>query len=231
MDLFPIVLLIACFFIGLFTLYTVSNDDFILLRKHITVTKIFDIAFLTVIVGLFAARLFYVVFHFSPGFLNPLVFFLFPYFPGLSLSGGIIGGVILLIIYSFSGKLPAGRIFDIFSLSLFSTLPLGLVMEFIVSKKVLPSFFLLGGACIALVVYINLFRHFQKGTNKDGSISFLFLASFSLIMFLTHAVGREKTLFLLTYDTILLALLFIVSTFLFIQKEKPFARIWRFFRI
>lgn len=203
MDIFPIVLIIFCFFVALLVLYALANDDFVLLRKHITITKIFDMAILTLGFALFAARLFYVISHFSPGFLNPLVFLLFPYFPGLSVGGGIIGGMLFIVIYSYKAKLAVGRIFDIFSLALFSALPVGLLMY-------LHLAFLLG-AVISVLIFVFIFRNFQKGHLKDGSIGLLTLTSFSVITFLTGLIW-EKDLSLLVIS--------FVSTALLVRQEK-----------
>lgn len=209
--------ILSCLFIALFVLYTLANDDFVLLRKNIIIIKIFDIAILTLGFGLFAARLFYVVFHFTPGFLNPLVFFLFPYFPGLSLGGGIIGGILFLVAYSYKAKLAVGRIFDIFSLSLFSVLPVGLLMQILIIKKnVFPLLVLLLGAVLSAFVFILLLRNFQKGNLKDGSIGLLSFTLFSFITFLTGLVGKKD---------ILLVIIFLVSTVLFIRQEKLYLKI------
>jgi len=64
-------------FIFLFTLYCFVRDDYILFRKNISIERIFNIAFLLFGAFLVSARFFYVVFNFSPKFLNPLVFLVF----------------------------------------------------------------------------------------------------------------------------------------------------------
>ncbi|MBI2431222.1 MAG: prolipoprotein diacylglyceryl transferase [Candidatus Levybacteria bacterium] len=219
MDIFPVVVLVFCLLISLFALYLLANDDFVLLRKQVLITKIFDIAFLIFGVSLFSARLFYVLFHFDQTFLSPFVFLLFPYFPGLSLPGGIVGGVLFFFSYSHSAKLPIGRVFDVFSLSLFSALPLGLLMQFLVIKKEFFAILLLFlGVAASIFFFIMFIRSFQKGNFKDGSIGFLSLSCFSLIAFIAEFVGKKE-------NDVLLIGVFLVSAVFFVHQEKPFLKI------
>ena len=221
MDIFTLFSIILCFFIALFVIYALANDDFVLLRRHVVVTNLFDLAFITFFIGLFFSRFTYVLFHFSFGFLNPLVFFIFPYFPGLSLSGGIIGAGVFLFFYSNVAKLPKERICDIFSVALFSTLPLGLFLLAIVGKKTLTI--LLSETILIIVSFVFLVflvRFFQKGSFKDGGIGLLSLGIFSLISFLAEfLISSERFIFFLSIDQLLLLCLFIFSIVFFIRQE------------
>lgn len=228
MDLFSLMLIVICFLTFLFTLFAIANDDFILLRKHVTATKVFDIAFLTLFIGIFSARIFYVVFHFSPGFLNPLVFFIFPYFPGLSVPGGIIGGLMFLALYALATKLPMDRIFDVFSLSLFSVLPIGILMELLISRKFFVSLAFGGAFIISVLLLIVILRLFHKGDLKDGSISFFSLFSFSAIAFFAGFIQKkEKWIYFLNKDDILYLVIFFIAVGFFIKQERIFFRIKR----
>src|SRR3989344_4407799 len=109
---FFIIFLLLGLFLSLFTIYYLSRDDLILLRKDVTIEKVFNLAFIIFFGGLFFARLAYGILYSTKIFLNPLKFFLFPYFPGLSLTGGIAGGVLLLFLILRFKNLPIGRIFD-----------------------------------------------------------------------------------------------------------------------
>ena len=88
---FYIIVLSICLFVSLFLIYTLSKEDFILLRKDISMDKLFNFIFLIFIVGLFSSRVIYAIIYSPRMFLNPLLFLLFPYFPGLSLLGGVVG--------------------------------------------------------------------------------------------------------------------------------------------
>lgn len=222
MDIFPLLSLSFCFFIALLVIYILANDDFVLLRRHVSMTNLFDIAFLTFFVSMFFARLMYVLFHFSPGFFNPLVFFLFPYFPGLSIGGGLIGGLLFLFLYLRYIKLSHDRILDIFSISLFSALPIGLFYLAVIGKKTLTIIFAEGILIIISFVFLLvLIRFFQKGESvHDGNVSFLSLSIFSLICFLAEFFFKADRFFLFfNNDQIILFFLFILLIGIFIWQE------------
>lgn len=226
MDIFTLFLIALCSFVMLFVIHSLAIDDFVLLRKHVTMANLFDLAFITFIIGLFSARLIYIIFHFSPGFLNPLVFFIFPYFPGLFLGGGLIGSIIFLFFYTSFLKLPKERIFDIFSISFFSTLPIGLLLFAIHGKKTLTTVF--SEVILIIISFIFLFfivRFFQKGSMKDGSISLLSLCIFSFTSFIAQFfLQKEKVFYFLSIDQIILFCLFIFSFLVFIKQEYLFFR-------
>lgn len=226
MDIFTLFLIVFCFFIMLFVIHSLAIDDFVLLRRHVTMVNLFDHALITFVIGLISARLIYIIFHFSPGFLNPLVFFIFPYFPGLSLGGGVVGSIIFLFFYTSLLKLPKERIFDIFSISFLCTLPIGLFLLAIKAKKT-PTIILSEGILIiiSIVFLAFLIRLFQKGSIKDGSISLLSLCIFSFISFLAQFfLQKEKVFFFLSIDQLILFCLFIFSLLFFIKQEYLFFR-------
>lgn len=227
MDIFTLLFILFCLFIALFMIHVLANDDFVLLRRYVSMTNLFDIAFMAFFIGLFFARVLYVLFHFSVGFLNPLVFFIFPYFPGLSLSGGIVGVVVFLFLYSNFLKLPKERIYDLFSVSFFSTLPVGLFALTVIGKKTFTVLLAEGILVIvSFVLFLILIRFFQKGGNmKDGSISFLSLGIFTFISFLAEFfITNERFIFFLSKDQIVLFCLFIFFTGFFIWQEYSFLR-------
>lgn len=227
MDIFSPLFLLLCFFVALFTAYSLANDDFVLLRRHVSITNVFNIAFVTFFIGLFSARVIYVVFNFSAGFLNPLVFFLFPYFPGLYLGGGMVGAMLFLYFYLSITKFPKERICDVFSIALFSTLPIGLLMLATIGKKTLTVIFSeIILTVVSFVFLLFLLRFFQKGVVRDGSISFLSLSLFSLISFLAEfLIIRQRVFFFFSIDQLLLFGLFIFFTGMFVWQEYfPFRK-------
>ena len=140
---FYILILLLCFVIFLFCLHFLARDDFIFLRKNITMEKIFNLAFLLAFVGLFSSRLAFVLLDFHTIYFNPLVFFIFPYFPGLSLAGGMLGSVGFLLYFASLQKLPFQKLFDFFSLSFLSAVSTGSLGLFLLSgNHVLPPCFL-----------------------------------------------------------------------------------------
>lgn len=125
---FLILVLLFCFFIFLFALYLLTRDDFVFIRKDVSLEKVFNMAFTTFAASILGARILYVILNPSSNFFNPLVFLLFPYFPGLSLVGGVGGGVLFLVFLCKYQKLPMGRLLDFFSISFLSALPMGITV-------------------------------------------------------------------------------------------------------
>lgn len=211
-------------FVFLFCLYVLSNDDTVLIRKNMTLEHTFNVAFFVVFAGLFFARLFYVFFHFSASFLNPLVFLLFPYFPGLSLAGGVIGASLFLFVYSKRKKLPAFRLFDFFAFSFFCALSLGFLNIFLLGKKPFFSFeFFLISLHIGLFVIfaLILLPMQQRKALKEGNLGLVVLIVFSVITFSVHVVQRNpKAMWVISGEEYLLILLFFVSVVLLTAKER-----------
>lgn len=216
-----VALLIFCFLVFLFCVYIFSHDDFVLMRRNVSLERVFNLAFLTALVGLFFARFFYVLFHFHLGFLNPLVFFLFPYFPGLELTGGVVGAVLFLQIFSF-GKLPKMRLFDIFSLSFLCALSVGILLHIIFLQKTI-----VWHDFVVPLLYLALFilsaRIFLRVVLKDGSLGLLFLLAFSLISFVVGRIKAENKLFLSNEDFILIEM-FLLSLVFLLKQENLLAR-------
>ena len=96
---FFILVLLVCLLLFLGSLYFLASDDLVLLRKDTSLERVFDMALVMTFSSLLSARILYVVLNPGPGFLNPLVFFLFPYFPGLSLTGALIGALFAFFLF------------------------------------------------------------------------------------------------------------------------------------
>ena len=224
MNFFIIFILIALF-ISLFCIYYLSRDDLILLRKDVTIERIFNLAFVVFLGGLFFARLSYGVLYSTKIFLNPLMFFLFPYFPGLLLTGGIIGGVLLFFFITKSKNLPIGRIFDIFSISFLSSLSLGYFGFFLLSGWNLLSvkpFFLIIIYVVLFLVFLKYIHQFLlKGILKDGSGGLLFLVSFSFISLIINIFDSLKSNpFSGRPENPILFIILVISAVAFIKQEK-----------
>ena len=224
------VTLFICFFIFFFTLFIFSQDDFIFLRKNIPMERVFNVAFIVGLSGLFVARLFFVIFHFSPQYLHPLVFLVFPYFPGLSIFGGIAGGLSVLFLYSLYRRLPVGRFFDFFSFSFLLSSTGGLLIEevvrllgkktFVLSNMVSPILFTI----LSLVFIFFLLPMHKRGELKEGSLGLLFLLSFSVLFLIAETLSVSQKLFFdLTPESLLVIPILIASTVLFIRRENFFS--------
>ncbi len=219
MDLLFIPLLI-CFFFFLYVVYELCRDDFVILRKNIPMEKIFNAAFMVAISGLVVSRLFYVLSHPSTSFLNPLVFLIFPYYPGLSLIGGIIGGIISSIAVSKNWGMPTGRILDFFTMAFVSVFPLGFLLATLTSHQRLgfTTFILLLVYVLFFVVIWNFLLPKTMGAKlKDGSLSSISVTLFSLIYILSNVLVNSKNI--LNLENVFALLLFIVSLAFLIQHE------------
>lgn len=221
MNLIFLIILIS-FFIFLYFLYYLCRDDFVIVRKDIKMEKIFNMAFLTAFVSLFSARFFYVLFNPLPQFLNPLGFLAFPYFPGLSLIGTIIGASVFIYIYASFKKMPIGKMFDLFTLSFIEVLPIGLLGTFIL---VLGKTTLLFNVIFVMSIFIFLgfmkiiYPFSSKGEIKDGSLSLIFLLFFSFLYFITKLFIDIKNFSFLNLENIALLIVLFSSTILLLNQE------------
>ena len=198
MQFFIFVLLI-CLFIFLYCVYVLANEDFIFLRRDVTMEKIFNIIFLGSLISLFMSRLFY-GFSAKDIFANPLVFLLIPYFPGLSLLGGVVGAgaYLLFLMRHRKNPLPMGRMCDFFSIAFLISLSVGFIGNFMFSEEGIA--FIKAG--VQAVLYFILFIIFLKfflpqllsGKFKEGKITFLFLICFSVVNLVANAFLKIKIL-------------------------------------
>lgn len=220
---FFILTLLICLFIFLYCMYILSNDDFIFLRRDLTMEKLFNIIFIGSLFCLLFARLFY---GFSAGgiFSNLFVFLLFPYFPGLSLLGGVVGaGVYLIFLAERQNELPLGRMYDFFSISILMALSIGFMgyLLFIENTMFIKTIL---GSIIYLALFIIFLKYFLPkmltGKFKEGTISLLFLSCFSLISLILNAFAKINVLkYFSNFENIILILM-LISSVGFITKRE-----------
>lgn len=225
MQFFILVLLI-CLFVFLYCVYLLANDDFIFLRRDVSMEKLFNIVFLGALTCLFFSRLFYGIFYAKNILSNLFIFLLFPYFPGLSLLGGVLGaGAVFLFLAKQKNPLPLGRISDFFSIAFLITLPIGFLGYFMFSESGFP----IQRAGGLIITYFILFIIFARlllprllsGKFKEGSITFLFLISFFTTSLVNNLIGWEGKVFnlRLTPENFILALI-LISLTIFIAKQE-----------
>ena len=227
MEIFVPLVIAACFIVFLFCLFVLSKDDFLFLKKNITLEQVFNIAFVAGLVGLFVARSFYVIFNFAPGFVNPLVFLLFPYFPGLSILGAVIGIGFTVFVFLRGGKMPVFHVFDFFSIAFLAAASFGFALSGarsvvekdpqMVLKLILPLAYI-----TTFIFFMRFFLHWRRiGELKEGSISLLFLLFFSFFQF-SYNFAKST----LGVENYLLIPIFVISLALFIKNEE-FVDQWR----
>lgn len=204
-------------FICLFVLYSLSKNDFMLLRKDISLTYIFNCFFITLFAGFIAGRLFYILDVKKFTFLNPIIFFHFFRYSGFSWFGMILGGAINLY-FLIKDKKALPRIFDIFYLSLYLLFIFTYIFSLnsplhLIFKVLILLFFTL--------LYI-LFLNFHKSfTLKDGSIFLILLMIFSIGNFFDQIFNKEDIIiFYFSLSQFISLLVFLSSIFLLLKNEK-----------
>jgi prolipoprotein diacylglyceryltransferase len=227
---FFILVLLVCLFVFLYCVYVLSNDDFIFLRRDVTMEKLFNIIFIGALASLFFSRLFY-GFSAKNILSNPFVFMLFPYFPGLSLLGGVVGAgaYFLFLMRRQENLLPLGRIYDFFSIAFLISLPIGFIGY---------SLFLGKGMEIKLgveaILYFSLFIVFLKfflprllnGKLKEGTIAYLFLICFSVISLISNAFSKINILgYFKNFENIALILIFLSLLVMLARHESLLLKI------
>lgn len=219
---FFIIVLVFCLVLFLYRIYHLANDDYVLVKKNITLEDIFNAVFICSFIALLISRIFYVFMNPSPLFFNPLGFLLFPYFPGLSSTGAIIGGTLTLLVYARIKEIPVGRVFDFFSISFIFVLPFGVIGYFLLSQDFTV------GNIVKLVLYsvlliasnVYLYPKASSLEIKDGTISFLFLIFFALISLLASAIDHPGTNYFLSHkENFILLFILVVSVSLILKQE------------
>lgn len=217
-----VLILIICFSIYLYNLFYFSHEDFLIIRKDIAMGKIFNLVFLTGFIALLSARIGFVIFNPSALYLNIIGFIAIPYFPGLSLIGGIVGGMIFAAIYSKVKKLPIGKIIDLLTISLLGVLPIGFLLVFIstLGRTNLSFNILFFASLIISVIFIKIiYRFCENGELKDGSFSMIFLSIISLIYFLVNLFINLKNFSFLQPENMFLFIIIFTSLILLVNHE------------
>lgn len=212
------------FFIFLFCLYILSKEDYIFVWKNVTLENIFDLAFINLPISIFAARLAFVLLHPQWKYFEPLIFLAIPYYPGLSLSGGIIGSMIFLFLITKRKKMPSGRVFDVFSLAFLLTLSLSFllfqIIQFFSTKHIV--FINIGLILAYFIAFIVFSYRFLRDIAKEGSTTLGILLLYSFLSLLVAGIMNfPKNILVLLREQILLVLLFFaVSTIILMRTKK-----------
>lgn len=222
-----ILLFAASAFVFFLSLFTLARDDYILLRKNVTLENVFNVGFLVLFAALLSARFVYVVLHFKSLFLHPLVFLVIFYYPGLSLTGGILGAVAFLFGYCIVRRFPSGRLFDLFSVSFLWMLAAGFVLAIVIRlvKKVPFVWFHIAPAALFVLITIVfaafLIPVYRRGRLRDGSLGLLFLISLFLASCVMSFFGTGSLLSrVMNHETIILLPVAGYSAFLLVTREK-----------
>jgi prolipoprotein diacylglyceryltransferase len=191
-------------------------------REDITVNKVFSIAFITGLITLFSSRLFYVLFNWSSNFSSLIGFFAINYFPGLSLVGALIGGLIFLVFYCNVKKMPKGKIIDLFIRSFIGVLPIGFILIYISylgKTSLIFNIMLIVSIIIALVFIKPLYKLSEKGEIKDGSFAMIFISVYFFIYFIAKLFVDINKFNFFNPENIILFVSIFASLILLINQE------------
>lgn len=212
---------IFCFIIFFYSLYILGKDDFVLIRRNISLEQLFDFAFLGIIAGILFIWILSLIFHTPASFISGM---LSPQSAGFTLIGICFG--LLLGLYSFTKyrKLPIGRLFDFFSLSLLSALPAGYLLSIFFIKSSEIIFYLIPGV-LYLGLQVFFWRFFLSriisGKLREGSLCSLFLLTSSVISLFISLLYKflHSSLYLTSGDFLLFSIL-IVSFIFLLRNER-----------
>ena len=222
-----LLILIPSLIVFLYSLYRLVKDDYVFIRKGISLEQSYDIAFITLWVSLFFARIFYILFHLRE-FKNIVFQFFSVTHGGFSLIGAIIGGIIAVLLIGKYRRVPLGRLSDFLSLSFMFALPIGfLANAFLVTKQELLYTFLSAVLYFLLMMFFVQFLkpRLMSRTMKEGTMSILFLLFFSLIALLVSVLSSLKDMpSALDGQNITTLALLLFSIGLLIKEERPFSR-------
>lgn len=207
-------ILFVSFIVFLFCLYKLGRDDYVFIRKNITLVQLFDIGFLMWIGGLMLSKILISFFH--PAIRNNYL--------NLSVIDGVIGGIVFIYLSVKYSKLPLGRIFDFCAVSFLTALPVIYFgsLFFIDKKERMLSIFS-GVLYLVLAVFFLkvIYPRLTKGAMREGSLSILFLITFSITSLLISILSPVKGIYLfLKPEDFLLIGIFIINLLLLIRQER-----------
>lgn len=218
-----IVVLIPAFILFLYYIYKLVKDDYVFIRKNISLEQIFDITLIVTGVSLIFARLFY--FFFNTQYLqNIFLEFFSTSFPGLSFFGGLIGGAGTLFVIGKYKKMPLGRLFDFFTLSFVVALPLGFAGAASLARDfTLLSY--LGNTVVYLIFAVFCVKYVHpKLTSrelKEGILQVVFFVFISLVLLINTILLREEgKITLISIESVVIFLFFLLSMVLFLKQAR-----------
>ncbi len=206
----------------LYALYRLVKDDYVFIRKGISLEESFDIAFIILWSSLFAARLLFLLFHYTSQ--NIVLDFFSIKQGGFSLTGAVIGGTLAIYVIGKQKRLPIGRLSDFLSLSFLYSLPLVFLGNALfATKNEQLSVFLNAIVYFVLLLFFIQFLYpkIMNRTIREGTLAVLFLVLFSVIAMITSFLSLLKNVQnFISPENIALFLLFLFSIVLLIKKEK-----------
>lgn len=205
----------------MFLLFNLSKNDFVLLRKNVSLHELFDAAIISMAIGLLFARIFFVIDVQEYSWFHPFRFFHLVKIPGLSLYGFFVGVVPALYLLLRKKKV-LHRVYDILFISV---LPLFVVTLATRTYTLgIPSWMLqLGLAVVAITIIYIFITFFHNYTLRDGSLALIIFMLVSIDLFLNgFQESNRSLLFMLTLSQLFSVIFFIVSIVLLFHNQRLF---------
>ncbi len=229
---FEIIIFLISFVTVSFCLYVLIREDVIFIRKNISMEQVFNSVFASILPGFFIARILYIIFSFNVSYLNPYVFLAFPYYPGFSLFGGVIGVLAFEFLYTARRKVPSLRFSDFYSISFLWGITITKLLvvgqAFLFKRAFVPA----EGVILLLYFMFSLLFStialslLRQGKLREGSVTLLFLATFSFLTFFSQLLSKNVGIFLgLESEGILAFILFLSSIVFFLHREQLALRV------
>lgn len=173
-----------CFFILFYTLYILGKDDYVLIRKNLSLEQLFDFVFVGIFAGIILGEVLLIIFNISIREGDFISRIFSPMGAGFFLTGVVLGCIFVIYLLGKYRNLPMGRLFDFFSLAFLSALPAGYLLSVLLVEKsdiiyyVIPGLFYL----IAQVFFWRfLLPRIMSGKLREGSLCSLFILTFSIV--------------------------------------------------
>lgn len=218
-----------CLFVFLYSLYILTKDDYVLIRKSISMDQLFDFALSGIIIGFIFARILTIIFYSSTGNQDFIQQFFSLSGKGQSLAGLVFGCVIAYYLIGKYRNLPLGRLFDFVSLAFLSSLPVGyLLTVFLVKKNEIVYFLALGVLYIGIhiIFWRLLFPRIMNSRLKEGSMSILFFLIFTSVSIIASLIFEfsVSSIRFDIEDALLLGIFIICVLLLFRNERKKILR-------
>ena len=218
-----LIILLPSFLLFLYVMYRLIKDDYVFIRKNISLEYVFDLLFISGVFGLFFARFFFVLFHIQE---NRQLFSLFfsPQIYEFSFFGAFIGGAGFLYLVGKYKKLPIERFFDFFTLAFVCALPIAFV-GFALFAQDIARIFLLGNAFVYGIFAVFCLKYVYPKLSsrelKEGNVAIIFLFFFAVVLLInTILLTGKREIVIVSTESIVLFIFLLVSVFLFIRQNR-----------
>lgn len=184
--------------IFLFSIYKIVKDDYVFIRRNISLEQVFDIAIIVFLIGLVLMK--------------------------FSLLGAVLAGIIVLYLIAKYKKIPLGRIFDFFTFAFSIALPIGFLSHAVFIKGADMLVDIINAVLFLIFAFFSgkvVYPMIMSREVKEGSLHIIFLVFFTFVSFIDILFLQQKNkLILLSIPNILLVIFFIISFFLFFKQAS-----------